>query len=79
MPEDWRIEHYQSLFERYKDESTRYQAMLFHSWETIRMQQKGLKRQAKKIKRLQAELKSLVASQLDLLHAWGGREINRRR
>ncbi len=46
-------EHYKKLFERHLAESERYQAMLYHAWIVIRQQQKGLRRQANKIKRLQ--------------------------
>jgi hypothetical protein len=55
MSEDWRVEHYRSLMERHLAESLRYQAYLYHAWATIRSQQKGLKRQAMKIRRLQAK------------------------
>lgn len=50
-------EHYKALFDRYYNESCRYQALLFHSWRVIREQNKGLNRQARKIKRLQKALR----------------------
>jgi len=50
-------EHYRRLFERHLTESQKYQAMLYHAWQVIRQQQKGLNRQSKKIKRLKERLK----------------------
>ena len=49
-------ENYRSLMEGHLAESTRYQALLFHSWKCIREQAKGLKRQAMKIKRLRKQI-----------------------
>ena len=49
-------EHYKHLFERHLAESTKYQALLFHAWRSLAQQQKGLRRQAKKIKRLREQL-----------------------
>jgi len=61
MPEgcvcDQRAEHYKAVSERLLAESTHYQALLYHAWATITGQQKGLKRQAKRIRRLQLALK----------------------
>lgn len=34
------------------------EARLFHAWQSLRQQQKGMKRMARKIKRLQAQLKA---------------------
>jgi len=55
-------DHYKSLFERHKEESTFYQARLFHAWRSLAQQQKGLRRQAKKIKRLQQRIAELTAN-----------------
>lgn len=49
-------EHYKLLFERHLADSTRYQALLFHAWKSLAQQQKGLRRQAKKIKVLREKL-----------------------
>ena len=49
-------EHYKHLSERHLTDSTRYQALLFHAWHSLSQQQKGLRRQAKKIKRLREQL-----------------------
>lgn len=54
----WAAEHYRALYERYEKQANWYQGLLYHSWRVIRQQNKGLNRQAKKIKRLQAELKT---------------------
>lgn len=55
-PFDW-SEHWRKLAERHMRESDRYKALLFDAWKTMRGQAKGLKRQARKIKRLQERLK----------------------
>lgn len=52
-------DHYKSLFERHMAESTRYQALLFHSFKSLREQSKGLRRQAQKIKRLKQKIAKL--------------------
>jgi hypothetical protein len=52
MSEDWRIAHYEALFVRQLAETNRYKAMLFDAWKTMSGQSKGLKRQARKIKRM---------------------------
>lgn len=54
--------HYKSLFERHMSDSTRYQALLFHSWKSLREQSKGLRRQAQKIKRLKQKIAELSPS-----------------
>jgi hypothetical protein len=50
-------EHYRGLYERFEHQANWYQGLLYHSWRVIRQQNKGLNRQARKIKRLQAEIK----------------------
>lgn len=55
-------DHYKALFERHMADSTRYQALLFHSWKSLREQQKGLRRQAQKIKRLKQRIAELTAN-----------------
>ena len=50
------INHHKILHERHLADSTNYQAKLFHAWKSLAQQQKGLRRQAKKIKRLQQKL-----------------------
>lgn len=55
-------DHYKALFERHMADATRYQALLFHSWKTLREQQKGLRRQAKKIKMLKQRIAELTAN-----------------
>jgi len=49
--------HYRALSERLQNESNFYQAQLFHAWKSLVQQQKGLRRQAKKIKILKLKLK----------------------
>ena len=53
-------DHYRALFERHMADSTRYQALLYHSWKSLREQQKGLRRQAQKIKRLKQKIAELT-------------------
>lgn len=48
--------HYKLLSERHLADSTLYQSQLFHAWRSLAQQQKGLKRLARKIKRLQNQL-----------------------
>ena len=55
-------DHYKALFERHMAESTRYQALLYHSWKSLREQQKGLRRQSQKIKRLKNKITELEKS-----------------
>lgn len=45
------IEHLKSCAERWEKLALFYQAQLYHSWRTIAAQQKGMKRQARKLKR----------------------------
>lgn len=45
------------------NESNRYQAMLYQAWQTMRGQAKGLQRQRRLIRRLQARLKVWSAPQ----------------
>ena len=45
------------------NESHRYQAMCFESWRAMRQMHKGLNRQRKLIRRLQAQLKSMHTDQ----------------
>ena len=54
-------EHYKALFERHLADSQMYQAYLFHSWKTIRSQQKGLNRQARRVTKMRDEIKRLQA------------------
>lgn len=49
-------EHYKYLFERYYNESQKYQAMLFHSYQVIKAQSKGLARLTRLVKRLRAQI-----------------------
>lgn len=55
------VEHYKSLYERHARDSNEYQAQLYHAYRSLAQQQKGLKRQARKIKRLQQRLNELTA------------------
>ena len=55
MSESFASDHYRELFERQLNESNRYQALLYHAWNVIRQQNKGLQRQRRLIKRLQQE------------------------
>lgn len=48
-------EHYKALFERELADKNQMKAWLFDAWKTRREQQKGMKRQRKLIRRLQAE------------------------
>ena len=57
-------DHYRALFERHMADSTRYQALLFNSWKSLREQQKGLRRQALNIKRLKQRFAELTANVL---------------
>ena len=52
-------DHYKLLFERHLADSNRYQALLFHAWRSLAQQQKGLRRQAKKIKHLRDQLANI--------------------
>lgn len=52
MGSEWATDHYKALFERQLNESNRYQALLYHAWNVIRAQQKGLQRQRRLINRL---------------------------
>ena len=47
--------HYEALFERAQAEADRNKAWLFEAWRALRGQSKGLQRQRRLIKRLQAE------------------------
>lgn len=60
MNDAWAADHYRQLFERQLNESYRYQALLYHAWNVIRQQNKGLQRQRRLINRLrrQSEVKS---------------------
>ena len=53
-------DHYKALFERHMAESIHYQALLFHSWKSLREQSKGLRRQAQKIRRLKQKISELL-------------------
>lgn len=57
---DWG-KHYEALFERASHERDRYKGLLFDAWKTMRGQSKGLQRQRRLIKRLQAENAHLLA------------------
>ena len=52
------VEHYKTLAERFKHESDAYQAKLYDSFRVIQGQGKGLKRQARKIKRMRAQMEA---------------------
>jgi hypothetical protein len=43
--------------ERASNHANACEAKLFHAWQSLRQQQKGMKRMARKIKRLQSQLK----------------------
>jgi len=60
---DWGSSHYRELMERHRNDSHRYQALLYHAWKVIREQQKGLKHQQRKLKRLRADYAARVAYQ----------------
>lgn len=49
-------DHYIALVDRWQREADSYKAKLFDAWKSLRMQQKGLNRQARKMKRLHREL-----------------------
>lgn len=49
-------DHYLGLIDRWQREADSYKAKLFDAWQSLRMQQKGMNHQARKIKRLNAEL-----------------------
>ena len=53
--------YWEKMSDRYEVESLRYKGWCLDSWKTIRSQQKGMKRMARKIKRLRAEKDVLVA------------------
>ncbi len=55
----WQVEHYKALDERHHKETLFYQAQLYSAWKTMWGQTKGLQRQARKIKRLEARIKEL--------------------
>jgi len=57
MSEQFASDHYRELFERQLNEAYRYQALLYHAWNVIRAQSKGLQRQRRLINRLRAQLK----------------------
>lgn len=48
-----------------RNEADRYRAMLFNAWTTMAGQTRGLQRQRRLIKRLQAEAAKIKASQSD--------------
>lgn len=50
------VKQYNQHFIQARDRATFWQAQLFHSWKVIAAQQKGLNRQRRHIKRLQAAL-----------------------
>lgn len=49
-------DHYLSMVEHWEREAAFYKRKLFDAWASLRQQQKGLSRQARKIRRLSAEL-----------------------
>ena len=55
-------EAWEATAKKHLADAYRYQALLFNAWATIRGQQKGLKRQAQRIKRLRARLSVLEAA-----------------
>lgn len=58
---DWG-EHYRSLFEKQLAQTNFYKACLYDAWKALRGQSKGMKRMARKIKRLKAELAAAEAN-----------------
>jgi len=54
-PHPW-SNHYRKLFERQLHETEKYKAMLFDAWKNMRGQTKGLQRQARKLRRLKADV-----------------------
>lgn len=50
--------HYKLLFDKQLHETQRYKADLYEAWRIIRQQQKGLNRQARKIKYLKNKINS---------------------
>ena len=56
-------EHYKALFERASHERDWHKALLFDAWRTMAGQTRGLQRQRRLIKRLQAELAKLTTDQ----------------
>jgi uncharacterized LabA/DUF88 family protein len=60
------IAHYKEAYKRQNESSIFYQARLFHSWESLRELDKGLKHQARKIIRLKKELISANQTIIDL-------------
>lgn len=49
----------QNSVEHSRQQAESYKAMLFDAWQTMAGQTRGLQRQSRKIKRLQAQLKAL--------------------
>lgn len=60
---DWQIAHYKALFEREQKSAQWHQAQLFNAWKTMAGQTRGLQRQRRLIKRLQAELAKRTTDQ----------------
>jgi hypothetical protein len=56
-------EHYKILFERADREKDFFRGLLFDSWRTMAGQTRGLQRQRRLIKRLQAQIKRAVVQQ----------------
>lgn len=48
-------EHYKALFERAERDNNWHKGLLYDAWRTMRGQTKGLQRQRRLIRRLQAE------------------------
>ena len=44
--------HYKSLYERAEAEQNYYKSQLFDAWKSLQQQQKGMRRMARRIKRL---------------------------
>ena len=57
LAETWKV-----TAEKHLADSYRYQALLYHAWDCLRSQQKGLNRQARRIKKLRARLAVLEAA-----------------
>lgn len=55
-------DHYLTLIDRWQREADSNKAKLFDAWQALRGQQKGLNRQARKIRRLQAQIAALKAN-----------------
>lgn len=51
----WQVEYYKTLNERNEKASLLYQSQLYHAWKALREHQKGMQRQARRMKRVRLE------------------------